>query len=31
MQNKDLLELKKLKQEIALIREAKNHIAHSLG
>ena len=31
MQNKDLLELKKLKQEIALIREAKNHIAYSLG
>jgi len=30
MKSKDLLELKKLKQEIALIREAKNHIAHNL-
>ena len=30
MKSKDLLELKKLKQEIALIREQKDSIAHNL-
>jgi hypothetical protein len=30
MKEKDLLELKKMKQEIALIREQKDHIGHSL-
>jgi hypothetical protein len=30
MKNNDLLELKKMKQEIALIREAKDAISHSL-
>jgi len=30
MKSKELLELKKMKQEIALIREAKDHIGHSL-
>ena len=30
MKNKDLLEIKKIKQEIALIREEKDSIGHSL-
>ena len=31
MKAKDLLEIKKIKQELALIREQKGHIVHSLG
>jgi hypothetical protein len=30
MKEKDLLELRKMRQEIALIREQKDHIGHSL-
>ena len=30
IKNKDLEQIRKIKQEIELIREAKNHISHSL-